>query len=91
MFDWMKVSFSLLNDLVKKPEPMINKLRVNAHNSLTEAIKQSGYVETQEDVDFSNDMLLITDLMKTTIHGAIDKFSHSYSTLTTKLNLEVDQ
>jgi hypothetical protein len=34
-------------------------------------------------------MDIITDLLKTTLSGAVDKFAHSYSTLLDTLTVEV--
>jgi hypothetical protein len=36
-------------------------------------------------------MDIITDLLKTTLSGAVDKFSHSYTTLCQTLSLEIQE
>jgi hypothetical protein len=52
-------------------------------------VKNSGCPETEKDHEFSSDMDIISDLLKTTLTGAVDKFSHSYSTLCDTLSLEI--
>jgi septation ring formation regulator EzrA len=52
-------------------------------------LSKSGFPATKEDEEFMKDLQIIGDMLKSTISGAIDKFAHSYSTLTDAVKREI--
>jgi hypothetical protein len=78
LFTWMRPSFDLLKPLIVKPNALVNKFRVVSHKNLKNVVLKFGTPMTKEDVEFEDDIDLISNMLATTLFGAIDKFSHSY-------------
>jgi hypothetical protein len=52
MLPWMRASFGLLDPLIQKPEPLINKNRVGIHNELQKVVIKSACPDTKLDIEY---------------------------------------